>query len=112
MFTFQACIWRHEALRYWYTRLCTQFDLDNPLTLSAAQRRYAEIRANYAENARGQAYFREWMTALHLAWTRVHQHSNAVYMSPWPYRPTAVVGGQLQQWAIDMAKREGYILYQ
>lgn len=114
MFTFQACIWRHEALLDWYTRLCSQFDIDNPINLSVAQRRYAEIRANYAENSKGQSYFCDWMTGTkkHLAWTRLHEESNAVYMSPWPYRPTAVVSGRLQTWAIEMAKREGFIINQ
>jgi hypothetical protein len=110
MFTFQACIWRHSSLLDWYTRICTQFEIDYPTTLSVAQRRYAEIRANYAENTRGQGYFNKWLPAKHLAWTRVHKHANAVYMSPWPYRPTAVVNGQLQAWAIDLAKREGFTI--
>jgi hypothetical protein len=34
--------------------------------------------------------------------------SNAVYLSPWPYRPTAVERGVLQPWAIEMIKREGF----
>ena len=108
MFTFQACIWRQATLLDWYTRLCSQFEIDYPTTLSVAQRRYAEIRANYAENTKGQGYFNAWVPGKHLAWTRVHKHANAVYMSPWPYRPTAVVNGQLQAWAIDLGKREGF----
>jgi len=107
MFTFQACIWRTDALCEWYTRLWSQFLIDYPATMTAEERRIAEIRANYAENRRGQAYFAEWMTGSHLAWTRIHKHPNAVYMSPWPYRPTAVVGGKLEEWAVDLAKREG-----
>ena len=37
---------------------------------------------------------------------------NGVYFSPWPYRPTAVVKGDLQQWAKDLIRREGFILRQ
>ena len=108
MFTFQACIWRRSALFTWYSKLCAQFDVDYPNTLTAEERRVAEIRANYAENSRGQRYFTEWMRGKHLAWKRAHKHPNAVYLSPWPYRPTAVVGGSLEGWAIDMSKREGF----
>ena len=34
--------------------------------------------------------------------------SNAVFLSPWPYRPTAVEKGVLQPWAQEMIKREGF----
>ena len=115
MFTFQACIWRVDALWQWYSKLCSQFELDYPGPMTTAERVTAEIRANYAENARGQKYFAQWMcdgdgAKKHLAWKRVHKHANAVYLSPWPYRPTAVVGGKLEAWAIDLAKREGFVM--
>jgi hypothetical protein len=110
MFTFQACIWRIDAIKEWYSRLCTQFEIDYPDPMTDEERRNAEIRANYAENPRGQRYFSEWMTKKHLAWKRAHKYPNAVYLSPWPYRPTAVVGGKLEGWAIELAKREGFVL--
>jgi hypothetical protein len=113
LFTFQMCIWRSAPLAQWYTRLCSQFDIDNPGPLTAADRRILEIRANYAENRQGQQYFKEWFMSggeKHLAWMRVHKHPNAVYMSPWPYRPTAVVGGKLEEWAIELSRREGFPL--
>jgi len=34
--------------------------------------------------------------------------SNAVYLSPWPYRPTAVEKGVLQPWAAEIMIREGF----
>ena len=34
--------------------------------------------------------------------------SNAVFLSPWPYRPTAVEKGVIQPWAKEMIKREGF----
>ena len=111
MFTFQACIWRREALLNWYTQLCKQFEIDHPGPLSDEERRVLEIRANYAENRKGQSYFSKWMGGQkHLAWARLHKSPNAVYMSPWPYRPTAVVGGKLESWAIELATREGFVL--
>lgn len=111
LFVYQMCIWRMESLTTWYTRLCAQFDIDNPEPLTAENRRFLEIRANYAENHQGQQYFKEWLMSngeKHLAWIRIHKHPNAVYISPWPYRPTAVVGGNLESWAVDLAKREGF----
>ena len=113
LFVFQMCVWRPQPLAAWYTRLCAQFEIDNPGPLTDAERRILEIRANYAENRQGQQYFKEWHMSSgekHLAWMRIHKHPNAVYMSPWPYRPTAVVGGKLEEWAIEMALREGFPL--
>lgn len=113
MFTFQATLWGRSEIEKWYTTLVMQFQKDYPSTLSEEERRVAEIRANYAENARGQAYFKEWMCTdgkIHLAWKRIHKFANAVYLSPWPYRPTAVVGGRLEPWAIELGKREGWPL--
>jgi len=111
LFTYQMCIWRMQSLTTWYTRLCEQFDIDNPGPLTEESRRILEIRANYAENHHGQIYFKEWLMSdgeKHLAWIRIHKHPNAVYMSPWPYRPTAVVGGKLEEWAIELGRREGF----
>jgi hypothetical protein len=113
LFTFQMCVWRPAALSKWYTRLCAQFNLDNPGPLTENERRSLEIRANYAENRQGQEYFKNWHMSngeKHVAWVRRHQFPNAVYLSPWPYRPTAVIGGELQPWAIELSKREGFPL--
>lgn len=112
-FSFQATLWRRDTIQEWYERLCGQFQRDYPGPLTPQERLTAEIRANYAENTRGQGYFETWMMGpelKHLAWTRAHRFPNAVYMSPWPYRPTAVVGGRLEPWAIELGKREGWPL--
>jgi hypothetical protein len=45
---------------------------------------------------------------IHLAWPREGAHPNAVYLCPWPYRPTAVVRGLFESWANELAKREGF----
>ena len=111
LFCFQATLWRKEAVLEWYEKLCNQFLVDYPWTLSDEERRLAEIRANYAENRKGQYYFKKWMMGedkKHLAWKRKFSAPNGVYMSPWPYRPTAVIGGQLQPFAKELAEREGF----
>jgi hypothetical protein len=113
VFTFQLCVWRPRPLADWYTRLAQQFVKDNPRELTSEERRILEIRANYAENRQGQTYFRNWHMSggeKHLAWIRRHTFPNAVYLSPWPYRPTAVVGGQLEAWAVELAQREGFTI--
>ena len=46
-----------------------------------------------------------------VGWPRLGRWSNAVYLSPWPYRPTAVEKGVLQPWASEMLKREGYSIH-
>jgi hypothetical protein len=108
-FTYQATLWKREALHEWFSRLVEQFSKDYPEDLSFKERMTLQIRSNYAENVRGQKYFSEWLGDQdHLAWIRKHKAPNAVYMSPWPYRPTAVTNGKLEDWAIELAKREGF----
>jgi hypothetical protein len=115
LFIFQATLWRRAVVQKWYLSLVKQFSIDYAKSLSDEERRTAEIRANYAENRRGQQLFASWFCAdvtqmKHIAWIRRHASPNAVYLSPWPYRPTAVVGGKLEEWAIELGKREGYPL--
>ena len=43
-----------------------------------------------------------------IGWPRAGRWSNAVYLSPWPYRPTAVEKGVIQPWATEMLKREEF----
>lgn len=110
-FTFQATIWRREILQEWFTRLVTQFTVDYPGDIPFKERMALQIRSNYAENARGQEYFMKWLSGFeHLAWVRAHKAPNAVFISPWPYRPTAVTNGRLEAWAVELAKREGFPL--
>jgi hypothetical protein len=71
------------------------------------------IRANVAENLKGQQIFSRVCMGpdrLHLSAPRSHKEPNAVYMCPWPYRPTAVVQGSLEPWAKEFAAREGFII--
>ena len=43
-----------------------------------------------------------------VGFSRKGNWSNAIYLSPWPYRPTAVERGVLQPWAKEMLIREGF----
>jgi hypothetical protein len=110
-YVFQATLWRRSVVEEWFTKLVEDFNKEFPTTMSMKERMFHQIRANYAENQKGQEKFWNWFGQFkHLAWIRAYKAPNAVYMSPWPYRPTAVVNGKLEGWAVDMAKREGYIL--
>jgi hypothetical protein len=110
-FTFQATLWSIDSCCLWYKALCKKLEEEWPLaTTSPDQRKYIEIRANFAENAEGQAFFWEFFherQQTHLGWLRAGPWSNAVYLSPWPYRPTAIVQGKLEPWAAELGKREG-----
>lgn len=111
-FTFQATLWRLGAALDWYEAICGELERKWPAARTKpADRVFAEVRLNLAENADGQQLFwrlsaeRGWS---HGAWKRVGPWSNAVYLCPWPYRPTAIVKGVLEPWAAEMARREGY----
>lgn len=106
-FSFQATMWRMDACLAWYRALCAKLEAEWPLaTTDPKKRRTVEIHLNFAENADGQRFF--WKQGgLHIGWKRVGSWPNAVYLSPWPYRPTAIVYGELQPWAAELGKREG-----
>ena len=110
-FVFQATLWRRSVVQEWFTKLVEEFNKEYSPSLPMKDRMFFQIRINYAENQKGQEMFWRWFGAQkHLAWIRAHKAPNAVYMSPWPYRPTAVTNGTLEPWAVEMAKREGYVL--
>jgi hypothetical protein len=110
-FTFQATLWRLDAAADWYSHLCAELERAWPrATTPAAKRIEMEVRANFAENADGQRLFWAWSARRgfkHMAWVRAGPWSNAVYLSPWPYRPTAIVKGRLEAWAEELGRREG-----
>jgi len=113
-FTFQATLWRVETYKKFLERILmiASKDFHESGLPSTDWARYC-IRANVAENLKGQEIFSsEFMSPihLHLSIEREHQNKNAVYLAPWPYRPTAVVQGSLEPWAKEFAKREGFKL--
>lgn len=109
-FVFQATMWRTEACFQWYERICGKLEEVCPkATNSPQERRRVEISANIAENAVGQQEFWKWSTTKkygHIAFIRVGSWKNAVYLSPFPYRPTAIVRGKLEDWAQELMERE------
>ena len=109
-FVFQATLWRTEACYEWYERICRRLEAVCPKdSTPAEERRRVEISANIAENPVGQKEFWKWSAEKkygHIAWNRVGPWKNAVYLSPFPYRPTAIVRGKLEEWAKELMERE------
>jgi len=108
LFTFQATLWRRE----WYTKY-----LEN--IIEYAKKRFPSlvqgsrewnkmaVGTNIAENMEGRMVFKKLFEhTIHLAWIRYDSRPNAVYECPFPYRPTAVVKGVLQPWAMELLDRE------
>jgi len=110
-FTFQATLWSVDACCAWYTALTEKLEAEWPVaTTPPQQRTHIEVRGNFAENAAGQQFFWKFFKErgqAHLGWARAGPWPNAVYLSPWPYRPTAIVHGRLEPWAAELGLREG-----
>lgn len=106
VFTYQATLWKRDAYQTFMNTL-----LHRLKGKSQAEKNRIAIKVNIAENADGQAILRDlFPDAMHLSVIRQYPHPNAVYLCPWPYRPTAVVQGVLQPWALELANREGFQL--
>ena len=110
LFCYQATMWRRKECLEWYAILENKVQSMN--FKNSVEKNNYEIRYNIAENSEGQQlFFMSFPSKAHLGYIRAHSFSNAVYMCPWPYRPTAIVQGKLQPFAIELAQREmGLIL--
>jgi hypothetical protein len=104
-FTFQATLWKRSYLQHWYNAIvekCNEYpNID---------KKKLEVDINIAENSDGQKlYYSLWKKGYHkqAGVKRAHKYPNAVYICPWPYRPTAIVKGILQPFAKELAEREG-----
>jgi hypothetical protein len=106
LFTFQATMWRREAYEAYMDVLLQEIQKAFGSPLTPQQKVEIQIRMNVAEVEFGQRLLVK-QGGLHLAWPRQGVQPNAVYLSPWPYRPTAIVRGKLQAWAEELAHREG-----
>lgn len=103
LFTYQATLWRRDDYVEFMELLIKQVR-HKP----ESQNRVA-IKMNLAELEQGHLLLQS-LGKLHLAWPREGSHPNAVYLCPWPYRPTAVVRGTLEPWAAELMVREGFKL--
>lgn len=109
LFTYQATLWRKESYVRFLTSVVETIHRSFGTSLTPSQKVEIQIRMNIAEVEIGQQLLLK-QGGLHLAWPRQGSQPNAVYLSPWPYRPTAVVRGKLEQWARELASREGVSL--
>jgi hypothetical protein len=123
LFTFQATLWRREEYCLFLSAI---LDIPEDIILSNQpmanrpefqsldkRKKFIQVDINIAENFLGQSKFKEILGKyLHLAYPRAHPKPNAVYLCPWPYRPTAVERGQVGKWVYEFAEREGFPLLQ
>jgi hypothetical protein len=107
IFTYQATMWRRMDLQTYFSSLLRSIQKDFG-EKSTEDKKYLALTNNVGENHYGQKIMRECLKdTLHLCWPRVHQNPNAVYLCPWPYRPTAVTRGKLEPFASELFYREG-----
>jgi hypothetical protein len=109
-FSYQATLWRRELYSSYLFHLAEHI-LDEHKELARGTKEYNLhcIRTNPAETEIGLRILHALAPkALHLCWLRHAAWANAVYWSPWPYRPTAVVQGVLEPWAKELIRREGF----
>lgn len=102
LFSYQATFWRRSTYSAFLHQLISPL---RSMQLTEAQRKRVEIQDNIAEISAGQKLL-ESLGGFHLAWPREGSQPNAVYLSPWPYRPTAIVRGKIEHWAEELADRE------
>lgn len=106
-FTYQATLWRIYDLHFYYKTLLTSIQKDFPSATTPEQKKTIALKMNCAETHYGQSKLRSNPTLLHLSWERAGPWSNAVYLCPFPYRPTAIVQGKIEPFAQELSKREG-----
>ena len=107
MFSFQASLWKKNECLKFYTEICKKvktYGVTNSVDI--------EVRNNIAENIDGQTLFNNLFSdSFVIGYKRSHSFPNAVYICPWPYRPTAIIKGVLQPFAKELAEREGVKLH-
>lgn len=110
LFTYQATLWRRIDYYTFFKDLVTGVERDYPDAITIEQKRHVALNVNCAEVLYGQDLLRKQGggNLLHLAYPRFGLFSNAVYLCPFPYRPTAIVRGKLEDFAKELGKREGF----
>ena len=108
VFSFQATLWRKDSCLTYYTTITDKIANKG---YDEEKQNFIEVKINIAENNDGQKlYSYIFKNKKTLGYVRAHKYPNAVYISPWPYRPTAIVKGKLQPFAKELADREGFVL--
>lgn len=107
LFTYQATLWRTYDVHSFYKDLLKSITKDFPAAVTPQQKKDIALKMNCAETQYGQEKLRKQPNVLHLAWERAGPWSNAVYLCPFPYRPTAIVQGKLEEFAAELSRREG-----
>jgi len=107
LFTFQATLWKKAECLTYYKNI--EHEVNYRKFSSDSERNLYEVKMNIAENSDGQKIFASLFSDKKIVgYIRQYKYPNAVYMSPWPYRPTAVIKGVLQTFAKELAEREGF----
>lgn len=105
IFTYQSTLWRKMDLISYYKELIQKINKNYD---TVEQRKHAALTLNLGETSFGQQLLQKCLpNVMHLCWPRAGPWSNAVYLCPWPYRPTAVVRGNLEPFAKELFEREG-----
>jgi len=110
IFTYQATLWRRVDYYAFFKDLVIGVQRDYPDAVTVEQKRHIALNVNCAEVKYGQNLLKRQSGnfVLHLAYPRAGPWSNAVYLCPFPYRPTAIVRGKLENFAKELGKREGF----
>ena len=107
IFTYQATLWRRMDLSFYFQALLHAIDKDFG-NRTAEEKKYLALANNVGENHYGKDVLKACLpNTLHLCWPRAHTNPNAVYLCPWPYRPTAITRGRLEPFAEELFQREG-----
>ena len=107
VFSYQATLWRRMDLQTYFTELLVQIEKANASATELQKKQLALVN-NLGESSFGQKILQKVLpNTYHLCWPRAGPWSNAVYLCPWPYRPTAVTRGTLESFAKELFEREG-----
>lgn len=107
IFTYQATLWRRTDLQVYYNELLNEIAKTTQIS-SNEEKKYAALTMNLGEAKFGQQVLQKSLpNVFHLSCPREGPWPNAVYLCPWPYRPTAVVRGNLEPFAKELFAREG-----
>jgi len=105
LFSFQAGLWSLPWLIEFFEEMVKESLLDFPKY--KCKKNHYWLTVNPCETAIGVSVCKR-LGYKAVGFGRAGPWSNAVFLSPWPYRPTAVEKGVIQPWAKEMIKREGF----